>query len=116
MYNDAQSRIHLGQNTNLDAPIPSLSMSTLKAIPPEVAYIFHLPLAELVQPVRLHLHQFRGVAPYWAVNVTDMIGGSSVDWTVETPSINRERQGTLEIWGLTGWYVNVLMRVLEIFR
>ncbi len=61
-------------------------MSSLKPSAPEVAHVFHLPLAELVSPKRLHEHQFCGEAPYWAVDVTDIVGGvEGQDWAGETP-------------------------------
>ena len=106
-------------DTDLDKPIPSLPLSSLTPSEPEVAKIFHLPLEELVQPARLRLHQFRGWAPYWAVDVSDIAGGDSgVDWTAETSldEVGGGREGKLEVWGLTGWYTNLFMRAIGVLR
>ncbi|KAH8116396.1 NUDIX hydrolase domain-like protein [Phellopilus nigrolimitatus] len=102
-----------------DAPLPSLSMSSLSISAPEVAHVFHLPLVELVEARRLHEHRFRGGTPYWAVDVTDVVGRArGVDWAGGTniDEIGGGREGRLEIWGLTGWYVNALMRALAVFQ
>lgn len=92
-------------------------MSTLVPSTPEVAHIFHLPFAEIANPSRTRMHQFRGESPYWAVDVTDRIG-DTVRWTKEAPEdeVGGGRGGRLEIWGLTGWYLNLFMRALEVFR
>lgn len=115
MYKDEQDR---QKDADPDAPIPSLSMSTLTASEPEVAQIFHLPLADLVQPARLRLHQFRGWAPYWAVDVSDITGCTNVDWGLEstTDEVGGGREGKLEVWGLTGWYTNLFMRSIEVLQ
>lgn len=100
-------------------PFPSLSISSLRPSAPEVAHVFHLPFAELISPKRLHEHKFRGDEPYWAIDVTDIVGGvAGVDWAGETPKdeIGGGRRGALEVWGLTGWYLGMLMRALEVFR
>lgn len=102
---------------NDDEPLPSLEMSALVPSAPEVAHVFHMPFTELASSSRLRMHQFRGGSPYWAVDVTDRIG-DSVKWTGETPAdeVGGGRGGRLEIWGLTGWYLNLFMRALENFR
>jgi len=107
------------QATDLDTPLPSLPLSALKPSQPEVAQVFSLPLADLIQPARLSLHMFRGSRPYWAVDVTDIVKGvGGVDWTGATPidEVGGGREGRLEVWGLTGWYVSLLMRALDVFH
>lgn len=86
MHKDAETRIDYHDHGTPSANIPSLSMSSLKPSAPEVANVFHLPLAELVSPKRLHEHQFRGGTPYWALDVSDIVGGvAGQDWAGETP-------------------------------
>ena len=117
MHKDGQSLQISTDKLNEDEPLPSLEMSTLVPSAPEVAHVFHMPFTELANSSRLRMHQFRGGSPYWAVDVTDRIGGS-VKWAGETPvdEVGGGRGGKLEIWGLTGWYLNLFMRALEIFR
>ena len=112
---------------DLDTAFPSLSMSSLHASAPEVAHVFHISLSELVHPGRLRAHQFRGQRPYWAINVTDIVSSSSaksgdigleaVQWAGETniDEVGGGREGKLEVWGLTGWYLNLLMRALGVY-
>lgn len=111
-----------------DAPLPNLNLSDLKLSPREVAHAFHLPLSELVSAPRLHQYLFRGLAPYFAIDVSDIIsdhkGGQVVSSDGQIPwasdpagqdEIGGGREGRLEVWGLTGWYVNVLMRILGVY-
>ena len=100
-------------------------MASLCPAEPEVAHVFHLPLSDLASPFRLRAHQFRGEAPYLAVNVTDIVSSTAsasgsqatIKWAPETEvdEVGGGRQGRLEVWGLTGWYVNLLMRALEVY-
>lgn len=116
MYKDEQDRL---EDADPDEPIPSLSMTSLTASEPEVAQIFHLPLCEIVQPARLRLHQFRGWDPYWAIDVSDIAGGTGgVGWAAETSTdeVGGGQKGKLEVWGLTGWYTNIFMRAIEVFQ
>ena len=102
-------------------------MSSLHASEPEVAHVFHLPLSRLVDSSKLRKHMFRGFHPYWAVNVTDLVESTKNDktvnrdgvpWAPETgiDEVGEGIGGKLEVWGLTGWYINVLMRALGILR
>ena len=70
---------------------------------------------------------FRGLHPYWAINVTDVVestksedslGNGGVNWKGETgiDEVGGGVGGKLEVWGLTGWYVNVLLRALRILE
>ncbi|KAI5116874.1 hypothetical protein M0805_005840 [Coniferiporia weirii] len=120
IHKDEQARRLVGNPSSiddLDAPLPSLAMSSLSASAPEVAHIFHLELSELVQPTRLRMYQFRQRTPYWAVDITDKVEGG-VTWAGRTSmdEVGGGRDGRLEVWGLTGWYVNLLMRALEVFQ
>ena len=106
-------------------------MSSLHASAPEVAHVFHLPFSQLAQRARLRAHLFRGERPYWAVDVTDIVSSSAVkdgdsskggekkrmEWSGETDidEVGGGRGGKLEVWGLTGWYLNLLMRALRMF-
>ncbi|KAL5531615.1 hypothetical protein ACEPAG_4492 [Sanghuangporus baumii] len=127
-------RLHISMDSNtsidLDSPFPSLSMSSLHASAPEVAHVFHLPFSQIAQPARLRAHRFRGDRPYWAINVTDIVSSAAkhrdsdkdnekrfVEWAGETnvDEVGGGREGKLEVWGLTGWYLNVLMHALRMF-
>lgn len=102
-------------------------MSSLHASAPEVAHVFHISLSQLVHPARLRAHQFRGERPYWAINVTDLVSPSAeklgneeakaVQWAGETnmDEVGGGREGKLEVWGLTGWYLNLVMHALGVY-
>lgn len=104
-----------------------------------MAQVFHLPLAEVINPARMRLHTLRRggkVTPYWALAVSDLLSpahieqGDSVAWDGSTLGIGWAsdsyrrhkieigggKEGELEVWGLTGWYLNVLCRALGIYR
>lgn len=119
VHKDVETRTDYHEHGTPNAHIPSLSMSSLKPSAPEVAHVFHLPLAELVSPKRLHEYQFRGGEPYWAVDVTDVVGGvAGQDWAGETPvdEVGGGTEGRLEVWGLTGWYLNIFMRAIGLLQ
>ncbi|KAF8889374.1 NUDIX hydrolase domain-like protein, partial [Infundibulicybe gibba] len=97
-------------------PLPSLDIRTLQKTlsPNEVDSVFHLPLAALVAPSRLHSHMFRGQRPYWAIDVTDFARPVNVRLKegvvniTERDEVGGGRDGRLEVWGLTGWYLSLL--------
>jgi hypothetical protein len=94
-------------------------MSSLRPSLPEVPFAFHLPLSETVEQQRLRAHLFRDQDPYWTIDVTDKVSGvPNLTWASAT-GIDEvggsDRPGKLEVWGLTGWYVNVLMQWLEVY-
>ncbi|KAF7294491.1 putative Nudix hydrolase NudL [Mycena kentingensis (nom. inval.)] len=97
-----------------DAPLASINLSNLSSSPDEVAFVFHLPLAELVNPDRLRPYLFRNHRPYSAIDVSDLLpknsGVSSV--SIEKSQMNKVGQSrngrTAEVWGLTGWYMSLL--------
>ncbi|KAF9813972.1 hypothetical protein IEO21_05343 [Rhodonia placenta] len=111
-----------------DFPLPSLSLADLKLNPQEVAHAFHLPLTALVSPPRLHSYLFRGGLPYYAVSVADIVAGpgavhsdsdAPVHWVndiAQRDEIGGGREGRLEVWGLTGWYLCEIMRILGVYR
>jgi hypothetical protein len=97
----------------------------------EVAVVFHVPLTDLTAPGRLRPYLFRGERPYWAVDVTDLVrsaeelSGTSGSISVSTELVHGEAQldevgsgkeGRVEIWGLTGWYLSLLLRRLQVYQ
>jgi len=104
-----------------DSPLASLPMTSLAISFPEVAHVFHLPFQAMISPPRLRTHLFRGRIPYWAVSVSDIVhavdsskhGSSDLDQRDETGG---GPYGRLEIWGLTAWYLSLLLKALEIYR
>lgn len=107
-----------GKPDNDSDPLPSIPLSSLKISHPEVAQAFHLPLTHLAHSSRLRPHLFRGRSPYWAITVSDLVDPI---WIPEKESgvideVGGGRAGRLEVWGLTGWYLNVLMKALELYQ
>ncbi|TRM65268.1 NUDIX hydrolase domain-like protein [Schizophyllum amplum] len=107
-----------------DDPLPSVDLHAIreqKALA-EVADVFHLPLAE-IQP-RTRLSYFRGHQPYNAVNVSDLAApGRYAAMTRNSPlqsdeddsemGASGDPEAKLEIWGLTGWYLTLLTRIMQ---
>lgn len=95
--------------------LPSLSLTSLTRSQIEVAEVFHLPFSELLSPSRLRADLFRDLRPYWAVDVSDKV--NAVERRVEenVEQVSDKREGGLEVWGLTGWYLSLLMRALEVW-
>ncbi|KAI0060981.1 hypothetical protein BV25DRAFT_1992516 [Artomyces pyxidatus] len=116
------SSVQFREDTTADpeAPLPNINLSSLVLSPKEVAYAFHLPFTAMVAPRRLREHQFRGGQPYWAISVADLIrSDGKVEW--ETDPLQRDeigagRGGSLEVWGLTGWYLSLCLRALAIYQ
>jgi hypothetical protein len=100
-------------------------MTTLNLNTAEVAQVFYLTFEELADERRRRHHQFRGRPAYWTINVSDKV--DPVHWTSplylpgEQPhgqtsdAVAGEREVRLEIWGLTGWYLNLFMRVMKLW-
>ncbi|KZT09951.1 uncharacterized protein LAESUDRAFT_722105 [Laetiporus sulphureus 93-53] len=111
-------------------PFPSLPLKTLKLNQTEVAHAFHLPFSAIVSPTRVRSYKFRGVTPYNAISVADLVSGphamhadvgtdEEVHWVndpQQRDEIGGGREGRLEVWGLTGWYLTELMRILGVYR
>jgi nudix motif 8 len=81
-----------------------------------VATVFHLPLSALTSPARIRPDMFRATSPYWAIDVSDLVQGfEGVNDPVEHPEVGGGKEGRLEVWGLTGWYMSLLMRILKVY-
>jgi nudix motif 8 len=104
-------------------PFPSLDMSTIRQKLPtvEVGAAFHLPLSALVEPTRRRQDMFREGRPYWAISVADLLQDvqpsivdvneqKDADHIVDSNKLEEE----LEVWGLTGWYLSLVMKILNI--
>ncbi|KAH0836591.1 hypothetical protein J3R83DRAFT_8291 [Lanmaoa asiatica] len=99
-----------------DTPLPSLSLASLTISQPEVATIFHLPLTAFISRARLKPHQFRGGRPYWAIEASDLVSPGGPWESSDTRGQSEIDSGKLEVWGLTGWYLSLLMKVLKVYR
>lgn len=84
--------------------------------------MFHLPLSALTSVAHVRESAFRGGEKegrrYWAVDVRDFV---EVEISAEPAAEQRDevgggKDGRLEVWGLTGWYLSLLMRVLGVYR
>lgn len=100
----------------IDTPLPSISLTSLTISQPEVATIFHLPLAALISHARLKPHHFRGGRPYWAIDVSDLVPPGGPCESSDTRGQSEINGGRLEVWGLTGWYLCLLMKVLKVYQ
>jgi hypothetical protein len=61
--------------------------------------------------------QFRDGTSYYACDVTDLVD-RDVEWVndpAQSDEISGGGEGGLEVWGLTGWYLNLLMRAFGIY-
>lgn len=107
-----------------DEPLPSLDMDAIRmqASPSEVATVIHLPLKAFASPTRLRSSMFRGKQPYWTVDVTDLVPSYLAENTVTTQKgesvdeVGSGVNGRIEVWGLTGWYLSLLMKVMQTSR
>ncbi|KAK1232734.1 hypothetical protein PQX77_004132 [Marasmius sp. AFHP31] len=104
-------------------PLPSCDLTSIRAVASrtEVDSVFHLPFSALTSAVRLRSSMFRGNRPYWTVGVADIVENRMLDdrYTGGCPpsdddsEIGPGRYGELEIWGLSGWFLNLLLRNIE---
>jgi len=109
-----------------DEPLPSLDIDILRKqlSPSEVAALIHLPLSALISPTRIRNSHFRRQEPYQVVDVTDMVQStirSSIRAKTITTRAAEEIKDELgdkriEVWGLTGWYLSLLLKVLQVYR
>jgi len=67
---------------------------------------------------------FREGRPYWAISVADLLqdvqpsivdvnGQKDADHIPNIVDGNKLEEG-LEVWGLTGWYLSLVMKILNI--
>lgn len=100
-------------------------MDTLRSqvSPAEVATTIHLPLKFFASPTRIRTSIFRVEEPYSVIDVTDLVQSALIeDATVTTNTSEEESEnrsgidGRIEVWGLTGWYLSMLMKVLQVYR
>ncbi|KAJ4473680.1 NUDIX hydrolase domain-like protein [Lentinula aciculospora] len=114
-------------STTDDMPLPSCDLDAIRenVSETEVDAVFHLPLSALASPTRLRASLFRGHRPYWAIGVQDLIPNgapNTEDRSKQNESddgddseIGIGRYGNLEVWGLTGWYLYLLMKRLKLY-
>ncbi|RXW23887.1 hypothetical protein EST38_g1946 [Candolleomyces aberdarensis] len=109
-------------NLDEDAVLPSLDMDAVRsqASKDEVGTAFHLPLSSLISPARLKPTLFRGGKPYWSIDVTDIIQKYlDVELDPNSGSVDEVGPGVggkVEVWGLTGWYLSMLMKRLRVYE
>ncbi|KAF9563952.1 hypothetical protein CPC08DRAFT_705672 [Agrocybe pediades] len=94
-----------------------------QASPTEVGAAIHVPLKILTSPAHLRSSLFRARVPYSTVDVTNIVRSvlaedSVTDKTAEEEEFKDEvgpgADGRIEIWGLTGWYLSLLMKALRV--
>ncbi|KAG8854571.1 hypothetical protein FRB96_007441 [Tulasnella sp. 330] len=100
-----------------DEALPSMQMDAFSLSPAEVIHLFHQRFTDLVDPKVLRPHAFREIEAYYAVDVTSEVQRSGIKFSAGTGVDEvggSDQPGRLEIWGLTGWYTNVFMRLMEL--
>lgn len=96
--------------------LPSISLASLTVSEPEVATIFHLPLTAFTSRTRLRPYEFRGGRPYWAIDVSDLVLHGGPWESSDTHGQSQTNGRRLEVFGLTGWYLSLLMKVLKVYQ
>jgi hypothetical protein len=121
-----QGFIHGSMESRVTAneePLPSLDIRNIRqnASPDEVATVIHLPLQIFASPTRLRQSRFRASRPYWPIEVTDIVRAAIKDdemlkvglnYGVLEPGV----ESRIEVWGLTGWYLTMLMKALHVYQ
>ncbi|ODO08648.1 hypothetical protein L198_00380 [Cryptococcus wingfieldii CBS 7118] len=89
-----------------NSSLPSQPISSLVPSPDEVSALLPLPLAILTDPARLSTHNFRlnWYKPYHKIRVEDLV-------IPPAPGASLDVEG-LEVWGLSGWFLNKLCEKL----
>ncbi|KAF8909340.1 NUDIX hydrolase domain-like protein, partial [Gymnopilus junonius] len=115
-----------GRPSDDEEPFPSLDVDALRlqVSPTEVATAIHLPLKRFTTPTRIRTSMFRASEPYWAVDVTDIVKSVLKEDAVTSKTAEEEFKdevgpgvsGRIEVWGLTGWYLSLLMKALQVYR
>jgi hypothetical protein len=82
-------------------PLPGVPLSSLTLSTSEVETAFHLPLSRMVQHALLRQDNLPNRPPYFAIDASDILG--------------MEDGEKVEVWGLTGWYLNLFMRRLDFY-
>ncbi|KAG5647904.1 hypothetical protein DXG03_007828 [Asterophora parasitica] len=132
---EIEGRNVLEEDDDSDEVLPSIDLLSLhsEVSPHEVAVAFHLPLSTLSDPSRWRQGLFRDNSPYTVLDVTDIVEtargrrlgittlsseegaddgrGGSVD-----SEVGPGKKEKIEVWGLTGWYLSLLMKTLEVYR
>ncbi|KAF5373343.1 hypothetical protein D9615_007461 [Tricholomella constricta] len=127
-----ESEVAAGRNMSENDGLPSIDLLSLhsEVSPNEVAVAFHLPLATLADPARWRQSLFRESRPYTVLDVTDVVetaGGRRLGITalsseegVDDGHVDSEvgsgRKSRIEVWGLTGWYLSLLMKTLQVYQ
>jgi hypothetical protein len=64
-----------------------------------------LPLAAVLDPSRRRTHHFRLDVhrPYYTIRVGDLVA-----WPPDSSPADRKAYADLEVWGLSGWFLNCL--------
>ena len=60
---------------------------------------------------------FRATNPYWAIDVSDIV--EDFEWASDPsgrPKVGDGREERLEVWGLTGWYMSLFMKILRVYQ
>ncbi|KAJ3906365.1 NUDIX hydrolase domain-like protein [Lentinula edodes] len=114
-----------------DEPLPSCDLDVIRrsVSQTEVGAVFHLPFSALTSPARLRASLFRGNKPYWAIGVQDLVPNGMPNpaliedlpkqqesHSLDDSEIGVGKYGNLEVWGLTGWYLYLLMKRLRLYR
>ena len=95
-------------------------MDTLRSqvSPVEVATTIHLPLKFFAFPTLIRTSIYRAQKPYWVIDVTDLVQSvlaEDATITEEESETGSRIDGRIEVWGLTGWYISMLMKVLQVY-
>lgn len=59
-------------------------------------------------------HEFRGGTYYFACDVSNLVDAEWVNDEAQRDEIGGGRDGRLEVWGLTGWYLNLFLKAVGI--
>ncbi|KAI6001072.1 NUDIX hydrolase domain-like protein [Pisolithus orientalis] len=98
-----------------DAPLPSLNIDSLILSQAEVAAVFHLPLSAFTSQTRLQPGLYRSSRPYWTIDVSDLVPQRiRIRSDANHDLVEQIGNEKLEVWGLTGWYLSLVMKALGI--
>lgn len=73
----------------------------------------------MTDPKRWRSSLFCGKKPYTVVNITDIVEAAerkkleiSLEKLESVEAEEKPKSGQIEVWGLTGWYLSLLMKTL----